>query len=51
MPDDLKYFGETMERQLFELKENLGSRGGKGGVFGWTAELHCLCRFMYLEVS
>lgn len=41
-----------MERQLSELKENLGNnKANKGSQIAWTAELHCLCRFMYLEMN
>lgn len=40
-----------MERQLHELKDNLGSKGQKGSQIAWTSELQCLCRFMYLEIN
>jgi len=41
-----------MERQLLELKEGL-NLGGKNkiGHLEWTAQLHCLTKFMYLETS
>ena len=41
-----------MERQLGELKEGLEECRKTGeGAAEWTAQLHCLCRFVYLEIS
>jgi hypothetical protein len=48
MPEDFKYFSETMERQLQELKEVMGQYKNSRGVFEWTAQLHCLTKYMYL---
>jgi DNA recombination-dependent growth factor C len=51
MPEDLQDFGDTMERQLGELKTELGQLRGKGGQTEWTAQLCCLSRYMYHEIN
>lgn len=37
LPEDLVFFSEMMERQLHELKDNLGSKGHKGSQIAWTS--------------
>ena len=51
MPEDLKYFSETSERQLQELKKEISQLKGGNSQVEWASQIFCLARYMYYEIN